>query len=117
MDLLFYNDVEEYNEIQKKIKVLTDRKNELNENIKKALLDAGVNKTETPKGTQVSLTTKVSLKYDEVAVMKYLKDNNLTDYIIEKIDNKKLDKDLKSSKSLNESIQPSQDISYSLTVK
>ena len=117
MDLLFYNDVEEYNELQKKIKELTDRKNELNESIKKALLDAGLSKTETPQGTQVTLTTKVSLKYDEVQVIKYLKENHLNEYIVEKIDTKKLNEGLKKSKVLNESIQPTQDISYSLTIK
>ena len=117
MDLLFYNDVEEYNAIQKKIKELTDRKNELNESIKKALLDAGINKTETPNGTQVSLTTKVSFKYDEFATIQYLKENNLTQFIVEKVDTKKLNEELKKSKALNESIQPSQDVTYSLTVK
>lgn len=117
MDLLFYNDVEEYNDIQKKIKELTERKNELNESIKKALLDAGISKTETPQGTQVTLTTKVSLKYDEVSTLKYLKENGLTQYIVEKIDTTKLNKELKESKTLNESIQPNQDVTYSLTVK
>lgn len=117
MDLLLMNDIEEYNNIQNKIKELTTRKNELNESIKKQLIEDNTDNVETTNGVKAILTKKVSLKYDEVAVMKYLKDNNLTDYIIEKIDNKKLDKDLKTSKSLNESIQPTQDVSYSLTVK
>lgn len=117
MDLLILNQIELYKEKKALKEALEKELKEMNTEIVTAMNNAGINKVETPNGVTATVTTKVSLKYDEVATIKYLKDNGLTQYIVEKVDTKKLNEELKKSKSLNESIQPSQDVSYALTIK
>ena len=117
VDLLILNKIDLYKEMKAQKEALEKQMKEMNAEIVEAMNNAGVNKVETPNGATASVATKVSLKYDEVATLKYLKDNGLTQYIVEKIDTTKLNKELKESKSLNESLQPSQEVSYALTVK
>lgn len=119
VDLLLMNDIEEYNEIQKKIDELTEKKNELNEKIKVAMIDQKVNKVETTNGVTASLVAKTSSKYtDEVALIKYLKENDGLKYIKETVNTKLLNEDLKKSPSLlTENLKPTSSVSYSLTVK
>lgn len=117
MDLLILNQIELYKEKKAQKEALEKELKEMNTEIVNAMINEGVNKVETANGVTASVATKVSLKYDEVATIKYLKDNGLTQYIVEKLDTKKLSEELKKSKSLSESIQHSQDVSYALTVK
>lgn len=117
MDLLLMNDIEEYNEKKKQADALKEEMETIRDRILKAMNDAGVKKVETPNGTVAQVTAKVSLKYDEPQAIKWLKENGYGQYIIEKLDATALNKVVKESKSLNESLQPSQQVTYSLTVK
>ena len=119
MDLLLMNDIEEYNELQKKIDELNERKNELNDKIKKAMIEQAVSKVETTNGVTAQLVTKTSSKYDnELEVIKYLKENGYVRYVKETIDTKSLNADLKKFPTLlTENLKPTSSVSYSLTVK
>ena len=117
MDLIIWSKIEEYKEKKAQADTLKKELDELNEEIVKAMNDAGVKDTETPNGVTANVTTKVSLKYDEPQAIKWLKENGYEKYVIEKLDTSALNKEVKKSKSLNESLQPTQSITYALTVK
>lgn len=57
-------------------------------------------------GTVAKLVDKETFKYtDESAMIKYLKDNNMTSYIVEKVNTVPMNKELKKGMSLTESFK------------
>lgn len=65
----------------------------------------GLCKFTTPDGLNVSLTYKDLIKYsDEPAIIQYCEENGLNNYIVKKVNTTALNKDLKKSESLTESL-------------
>lgn len=91
----------------------------LGKELKEALQQEGVKKETTSNGYEVSLTSRTTIKYkDELALKDYLKIAG-PEYIVESIDSKKLNADIKNSDQLKNNISKYLDISTvdSLTVK
>ncbi len=101
MNALLEQKIKEYFETNKVYKELEKRVKTLSSEIKEELTQLGIDKESTTNGFDVLLVEKVSYDYpDEIALRSYLKENGLSDYILEKIDSTKLNKDIKDSKSL-----------------
>lgn len=87
----------------------------------KELLDReGITKELTSDGLEVSMVGKTTIKYnDEVAIKDYLRNNQMSDYLVEAIDNKKLNDSIKNSSTLNEALKDKITVTttYSLSVK
>ena len=113
-----YSKIEKYKELKLQKETIEAEMKLLNNEIVDEMINEGVNKIETPNGIIAQVVTKESLSYDdEIATIKYLKENNLEKYIKETIDTKALNAEVKKSNLLKESLKPTSKISYSLTVK
>ena len=114
-----YNYINEYNELQKLEKYLKNRKDQLKAKITASMQELGEKFVESDTGVSAALTLKETIKYtDEFAVIKYLKNNNLDEYITTGIDTK-FNSKLKESISLSEALADSFTITTvnALTVK
>lgn len=114
-----YNYINEYNELQKQEKSIKNRKDQLKAKITASMQELGEQFVESDTGVSATLTFKETIKYtDEFAVIKYLKNNNLDEYITTGIDTK-FNSKLKESISLSEALADSFTITAinALTVK
>ena len=114
-----YNYIDEYNELQKLEKSLKNRKDQLKAKIIANMQELGEKLIESDTGVSATLTFKETIKYtDEFAIIKYLKKNNLDEYITTGIDTK-FNSKLKESNSLSEALADSFTITEvnALTVK
>lgn len=114
-----YNYINEYNELQKQEKSIKNRKDQLKTKITASMQELGEQFVESDTGVSATLTFKETIKYtDEFAVIKYLKNNNLDEYITTGIDTK-FNSKLKESISLSEALADSFTITAinALTVK
>lgn len=69
--------------------------------LKEILIQEGISKETTSNGFDVSLVDKKTFKYDdELAIRDYLRSNNLSEYLVESIDTKRLNESLKKSNEL-----------------
>ena len=69
--------------------------------LKELLFKEGITKESTSNGYDVSLVDKKTFKYDdELAIRDYLRSNNLSEYLVESIDTKRLNESLKKSNEL-----------------
>ena len=111
----------EYLVIQQQEEKLKSKKDSLKAKILKSFSDKEITKYVTSDGNiESSVVEKETIKYDdEVAIIKYLKENSLNKYIKESINKSSFNKDLKSSKLLQESLEGkfSCSLSPALTVK
>ena len=102
-----YNYINEYNELQKQEKSIKNRKDQLKTKITASMQELGEQFVESDTGVSATLTFKETIKYtDEFAVIKYLKNNNLDEYITTGIDTK-FNSKLKESISLSEALADS----------
>lgn len=111
--------IKEYVELQKAKDELKAKIDAIKQEIIDAMNSQGVNKVETAQGT-ATLVTKTNIKYtDELAIVKYCEDNNLTNYITKKVNTTALNKELKKGGVLKESLNTyySENVSQVLTVK
>ena len=109
--------LKEYQEKAEELKNKMDTlKAEIIENMEENYL-VSVN---TPSGYKASLVYKDNIKYsDEPAIIKYCEENNLNNYIIKKVNVTALNKDLKKSSTLHESLKSYYTVSKTkvLTIK
>ena len=69
--------------------------------LKEILIQEGISRETTSNGFDVSLVDKKTFKYDdELAIRDYLRSNNLSEYLVESIDTKRLNEGLKKSNEL-----------------
>ena len=96
----------EYNKIQEQEKEIKNQKDSLKADILKALEEKQLLEYVSTDGTlKGSIVNKETIKYeDEFAIIKYLKENNLNKFVKETIDTTNFNKELKSSKLLQESL-------------
>ena len=77
----------------------------LGKELKELLQKEGVTKETTTNGYEVSLVNKTTIKYkDELALKKYLKTSGNSSFLIENIDNKRLNAEIKNSQLLKEQL-------------
>lgn len=111
--------IERYFELQRQADEIKNQLEEIKSQLVEEFNAEGINSYSTENVT-ATLTPKTTFKYnDEPAMIKYLKENGMGQYVIEKIDSTRLNKILKSSVSLNESLRPqfTMNTSYALSVK
>lgn len=114
------NKIEKYAELQAQMEELKAQIDELKPEIIEGMINESVEKIELPSGVSAQVVTKETFKYDdEPGMIKYLKDNGLTSYIVEKINTTSMNKELKKGLTLTESLKPmfTRTVSSSLTVK
>lgn len=77
----------------------------LGKELKQLLQKEGITKETTANGYEVSLVNKTTIKYkDELALKDYLKTSGNSNFLVESIDNKKLNAEIKNSISLKEKL-------------
>ena len=111
--------IKEYVELQKEQEELKAKLDAAKQEIIDAMTSQGLSKFETAQGT-ATLVAKTNIKYtDELAIVKYCEDNNLTNYITKKVNATALNKELKKGGVLKESLNTyySENVSQVLTVK
>lgn len=112
--------IETYKDVLAKEEALKKSKEELKTSIVEEMRKCGFNKYETSLGTTAAIADKTTVKYnDEAKIIKYLKEHNLSKYVVEKVDATAFNKELKNSKSLTESLNTlyTTSMSVTLTVK
>ena len=117
---LLENYVKEFNKIKSELDNLETRKNDLNDKIKFLMTENSLKEFITTGGVSAKISTKETIKYkDEPAMIKWLKENNLSKYITEKITTTPLNSELKKSQSLTESLNPyiERSVTYTLAIK
>ena len=117
---LLENYIKEFNKIKSELDNLEARKNDLNDKIKFLMTENSLKEFITTDGVSAKLGTKETIKYkDEPAMIKWLKENNLSKYVTEKITTTRLNSELKKSQSLTESLNPyiERSVSYTLVIK
>ena len=117
---LLENYIREFNKIKSELDNLEAQKNDLNDKIKFLMTENSLKEFITTDGVSAKLGTKETIKYkDEPAMIKWLKENNLSKYITEKITTTPLNSELKKSQSLTESLNPyiERSVSYTLVIK
>lgn len=115
-----FNKIETYKSLQDQVDNLQKQLGELKEQIMAEMTNNGETKVETDLGIVASIVAKETYKYlDELAMIRYLKENGLAQYISEKVNVPSLNKELKKGQTLCESLKPMYNkvISYSFTVK
>lgn len=111
--------IEKYFELQKQAEEIKAQLDEIKIHLVEEFHEEGIDSYATDK-VVATITPKTTFKYnDEPAMVKYLKENGMSQYIVEKIDSTRLNKVLKSSVSLNEALKPqfTMNTSYALSVK
>lgn len=114
------NTINEYASIQVQEEVLKTRKEELRQQIISALKEEGTDSYTTSLGNSAKVMSKTTIKYlDESAIIRFFKKNNLNGFISEKLNTTEVNKELKRSQTLNESLNSyfTEEVSQSLTVK
>lgn len=117
---LLENYIKEFNKIKSELDNLEAQKNDLNDKIKFLMTENSLKEFITTDGVSAKLGTKETIRYkDEPAMIKWLKENNLSKYITEKITTTPLNSELKKSQSLTESLNPyiERSVSYTLVIK
>lgn len=117
---LIENYIKEFSKIKSELDNLEAQKNDLSDKIKFLMTENSLKEFITTDGVSAKISTKETIKYkDEPAMIKWLKENNLSKYITEKITTTPLNSELKKSQSLTESLNPyiERNVSYTLTVK
>lgn len=99
--------IEEYQRVLSQLEKLTTLKNELSVKIKEQLKNEEKNKYLTEDGIKAQLVESTKFTYnDETAIINYLKKNKLKSiYMIESIDAKKLNAELKKDGLLYDSLK------------
>ena len=111
--------IEKYFELQRQAEEIKNQLDEIKSQLVEEFNTEGINSYDTGK-VVATVTPKTTFKYnDEPAMVKYLKENGMSQYVVEKIDSTRLNKVLKSSVSLNEALKPQfiMNTSYALSVK
>lgn len=119
-DINLFELIEDYKKLQDEEKALKDKLDVMKEQIIKEMQGSSRNKVELPSGVVAFLTEAITYKYtDEPRIIKYLKDNGLTNYIIEKINTTPLNTELKKGMALTENLSPyyTSSVTTKLTVK
>lgn len=100
--------IKKYNELQKKEEEITAEKDILKNSILASMEAAGVTSYKINDGSlTVNVVTNNKITYtDEPAIIKYCENNNLNDYVVKKVNTTLLNKGLKKSHSLTESLLP-----------
>lgn len=110
--------IKKYAELQEEIDRLTKEASSLKATI---LDEMGLfSSVSTKEGYIASVSKRETIKYnDELGIIKYLEDNHLNEYITKKVDSTKLNKEIKKSTTLNESLKPmfTTTTTYALSVK
>lgn len=117
---LLENYIKEFNKIKSELDNLEAQKNDLNDKIKFLMTENSLKEFITTDGVSAKISTKETIKYkDEPAMIKWLKENNLSKYITEKITTTPLNSELKKSQSLTESLNPyiERSVTYTLAIK
>lgn len=97
--------IDNYNSLQTQIKELEEQLSTLKESIMTYMNDNNVTKLTSDNGVTASIVNKETFKYtDEHQLITTLKAMGLNQYIVEKINTSVMNKDLKASQSLNESL-------------
>lgn len=99
--------IEEYEKVLEEIEKLTKIKTELGDIIKERLKEEKIKKCLTELGTEIQLVESTKFTYnDETAIINYLKRNKLKSiYMVESIDAKKLNAELKKDGLLYDSLK------------
>ena len=96
--------VKTYLEKQQLVESLKAELASLKDEIVSEMSDAGLN-VYTSDDVKAQVVNKETIKYnDEIAIINYLKENGLSRLVVEKIDTTNMNKELKSSATLNESL-------------
>lgn len=98
-------DIQKYYELKEQMEDIKAQLDILKENILYEMGNKNITKTLTEDGITATLTSRVSFEYkDELGMMRWLENNGFSDYIIKTIDTKALNKQLKTSNTLNEGL-------------
>lgn len=96
--------IKKYAELQAEIERLTNETKALKQTI---LDEMGMySSVSTKEGFIASISKRDTIKYnDELGIIRYLEENNLNQFVVKKVDSTNLNKELKKSTSLNESLK------------
>lgn len=98
--------IEDYIELQRQQDELKAKLDSAKEDIINEMEVQGLEKLEVDNYV-AQVSNKVTIKYpDEVALIKYLKENGYGRYVVEKVDTTPLNKELKKGGTLTESLHP-----------
>lgn len=98
--------INKYKEIQDQIESLEAIKNELKNQIIEEMDSSNLNNILTETGVSAKLVDKQNFKYlDELAIMRFLKENGYEQFIKQSIDTTNMNKELKKSNLLAESLK------------
>ena len=96
--------VKEYLALQEELETIKAKMAELKTEIVNDMEEAGLSTFEVD-NVKAQVVSKETIKYtDELAIIKYLEDNGLDRFIVKKIDATSMNKELKKSSTLNESL-------------
>lgn len=103
--IMLNQDIQKYYELKEQMENIKAQLDILKENILYEMNNKNITKTLTEDGITATLTSRVSFEYkDELGMMRWLENNGFSDYIIKTIDTKALNKQLKTSNTLNEGL-------------
>ena len=107
MEKTLEKQIEEYEKVLEEIENLTKIKTDLGNSIKARLKEEKIKKCLTELGTEIQLVESTKFTYnDETAIINYLKKNKLKSiYMVESIDAKKLNAELKKDGLLYDSLK------------
>lgn len=98
--------INNYKKIQDQIDSLEAQKNELKTQIIEEMTSNGLFNLSTEDGISAKIVDKQNFKYlDELAIMKYLKENGYDQFIKQSIDTTNMNKELKKSSLLAENLK------------
>ena len=98
------SNIKKYYELQEQLDAIKNEMASLKEEIVNDMDAQGINVFEA-EDVKAQVVSKETVKYlDELAIIKQLKSEGLDRFIIEKVDTTKMNKELKTSMSLNESL-------------
>ena len=112
--------IKTYYDLKQQIDTLKKSLDILGNDLKTELEKENIKKETTSNGYEVNLISKTTIKYtDEEALKNFLKILGKTEYLIESIDNKRLNESIKASESFKKDISNyiNENISNSLMIK
>ncbi len=110
--------VKKYAELKKQQDAIKEEMDSLKTSIVEEMGDA--TSFEADNGVVAKLVAKETFKYkDEIGMINYLKEHGMSSFVVEKIDTKSMNKELKKGMSLTESLSPmfTKETTVSLTVE
>lgn len=112
--------LKKYAELQEQLNLLKEQLDTLREDILVEMEELGVSDYTSEDNITAKVVEKQNVKYiDEISMIKYLEENNLNQFITKKVNAPLMNKELKKSLSLKESLGSyyNTSVTKSLTVK